>query len=606
MLDGEETRISCEAFGYEEGAQLTWTSDASWAYGAGDSWEFTIHEELLGPIAQVVLDECWAERCQIVETLVDTSMLITAETATPSSDDSSTTSLVQPSSGLDLLVECVLVEDERKISCTAVGADDEGQLRWTSTATSSVGSGSSWDFSLGGGLVSHEVSVLLEKCAGTNCEFLDQLFLDTSMVGRAPILVDCVLAQDEWKISCTAEGAHDEGQLRWTSTATSSVGSGSSWDFSLGEGPVPQEVPVLLEECAGTNCEMLTQKHVDTDRGRTSVMRRACMNGFDHPGPVTFANSPMRFEDIGKLMPYGVMIMGHVTPIDHMYLYPKDFSLGRDAYEVRAIQDGVIFELQPRDTFTDTNTPIPRQWRMEIVHSCTFTSYFDLLTSIHPDLEAAWTSAERLPPGGYPVSAGQVIGWVGAQSLDFGVYDWEVVLPGFVEPSHYEAEPWKIHTVDPFPYFPAEVTEALLEKMERTVEPRAGKIDYDIDGRLVGNWFVKDTGWYAGVEGSWRTWDGHLAIAPDWNDPNEWWFSIGNYEGEYAQLHLLGDQPDPREVSVDSGMVTYLLTPSTTNDSDGVALVEMIGDRTVKVEVFPGLAPDEVVGFTDAVRVYER
>ena len=521
MLDGEETRISCEAFGYEEGAQLTWTSDASWAYGAGDSWEFTIHEELLGPIAQVVLDECWAERCQIVETLVDTSMLITAETATPSSGDSSTTSLVQPSSGLDLLVECVLVEDERKISCTAVGADDEGQLRWTSTATSSVG-------------------------------------------------------------------------------------SGSSWDFSLGEGPVPQEVPVLLEECAGTNCEMLTQKHVDTDRGRTSVMRRACMNGFDHPGPVTFANSPMRFEDIGKLMPYGVMIMGHVTPIDHMYLYPKDFSLGRDAYEVRAIQDGVIFELQPRDTFTDTNTPIPRQWRMEIVHSCTFTSYFDLLTSIHPDLEAAWSSAERLPPGGYPVSAGQVIGWVGAQSLDFGVYDWEVVLPGFVEPSHYEAEPWKIHTVDPFPYFPAEVTEALLEKMERTVEPRAGKIDYDIDGRLVGNWFVKDTGWYAGVEGSWRTWDGHLAIAPDWNDPNEWWFSIGNYEGEYAQLHLLGDQPDPREVSVDSGMVTYLLTPSTTNDSDGVALVEMIGDRTVKVEVFPGLTPDEVVGFTDAVRVYER
>jgi len=56
-------------------------------------------------------------------------------------------------------------------------------------------------------------------------------------------------------------------------------------------------------------------------------------------------------------------------------------------------------------------------------------------------------------------------------------------------------------------------------------------------------------------------------------------------------------------VSLNSSVFT---TPSTTNDSDGVALVEMIGDRTVKVEVFPGLAPDEVVGFTDAVRVYER
>jgi len=53
-------------------------------------------------------------------------------------------------------------------------------------------------------------------------------------------------------------------------------------------------------------------------------------------------------------------------------------------------------------------------------------------------------------------------------------------------------------------------------------------------------------------------------------------------------------------------MVIYLLTPSTADESEGVALVEMIGDRTVKVEVFPGLTPDEVVGFTDAVRVYER
>ena len=520
-LDVDESRISCEVTAYQEGAQLTWTSDASWSDNAGESWEFTIHEELVGPVARVVVEECWAESCQLVETSVDTSMLITTETAATSSEDLSTTSIVQSLPGANLLIDCVLVQDERKISCTA-------------------------------------------------------------------------------------EGAHDEAQLRWTSAATSSVGSGSSWEFSLGGGPVSHEVSVLLEECAGTNCEMLDQQHVDTDRGRTKVMRRACRNGFDHAGPVPLANSPMGFEDIGKIVPYGVMIMGHVTPVDHMYFYPKDFSLGRDAYEVRAIQDGVVFELQPRDIFTDTNTPIPRQWRMEIVHSCTFTSYFDLLTSIHPDLEEAWSSAEMLPPGGFPVSAGQVVGWVGAQSLDFGVYDWEVVLPGFVEPSHYEAEPWKIHTVDPFPYFPAEVTEALLEKMERTVEPRAGKIDYDIDGRLVGNWFAKDTGWYAGVEGSWRTWDGHLAIAPDWIDPEEWWFSIGNYEGEYAQLHIFGDQPDPREVSVDSGMVIYLLTPSTADESEGVALVEMIGDRTVKVEVFPGLTPDEVVGFTDAVRVYER
>ncbi|MDA1280833.1 MAG: hypothetical protein O3B95_12500 [Chloroflexi bacterium] len=59
-----------------------------------------------------------------------------------------------------------------------------------------------------------------------------------------------------------------------------------------------------------------------------------------------FAISPMRPEDILHLLPYGMLAGAHVTPIDHMYFEPADRSLGRDIYEVRAIQDGVIYNLQ--------------------------------------------------------------------------------------------------------------------------------------------------------------------------------------------------------------------------------------------------------------------
>ena len=61
-----------------------------------------------------------------------------------------------------------------------------------------------------------------------------------------------------------------------------------------------------------------------------------------------FTNSPMKIEDIHSLTPYGQIVGGHITPIDHMYFEPKDRSLGRDVYEVRAIQDAYIFNISVR------------------------------------------------------------------------------------------------------------------------------------------------------------------------------------------------------------------------------------------------------------------
>ena len=356
-------------------------------------------------------------------------------------------------------------------------------------------------------------------------------------------------------------------------------------------------------------------------------------------GPVVFSQPPMQIEDIGHIVPYGMVIGAHVTPIDHMYLTPADLSLGRDAYEVRAIQDGLIYNLQPRDIFVDTGEANDREWRLDIGHTCTFSSYIDLMTSLHPDLEREWM--ETLGPNsskvwqGIEIDSGQLLGWIGAQTLDFGVYDYQVILEGFVNPSTYDREPWKIHTIDPFPHFPEDVSRELLAKMLRTVEPRAGKIDHDINGKLVGNWFQQSTNGYQGLEGS-KYWDGHLAIVPDHIDPTQWRFSIGNFNGPAAQFGLKGNGPDPNDITPETGVTLYELVEyqylvgkeetrplwgansqlnwrsgesifaTNTDFVKGIALLQMEDPQLLRVEVFPGKSADQVSGFTNDSKLYIR
>ena len=108
--------------------------------------------------------------------------------------------------------------------------------------------------------------------------------------------------------------------------------------------------PKVSEEEADRNREegerrgaKVSQEEADRNRNYNYVDQWAeiCTGS----GPVMFANSPMRIEDIKFLTPYGEVVGGHVTPIDHMYFEPKDRSLGRDAYEVRIIQDAIIYAI---------------------------------------------------------------------------------------------------------------------------------------------------------------------------------------------------------------------------------------------------------------------
>ena len=206
--------------------------------------------------------------------------------------------------------------------------------------------------------------------------------------------------------------------------------------------------------------------------------------------------SPLALADLEMITPQGRVSGNHVTPTDHQYwqsvgvTYQTAGSIGRNAaepdrFKIFAPADGYIVHIEQ---FPDSD------YRFIIEHSCTFYTIF-----IHVDklsdkiLSEAQTEGGRFASSRIPVKAGEVIASIGYHSFDFSVHDTQYTLKGLLIPEHYSTESWKIYTVDPFDYFEEPLKSQLKSKSLRTTEPVGGKIDYDIDGKLVGNWFVETT-----------------------------------------------------------------------------------------------------------------
>lgn len=337
---------------------------------------------------------------------------------------------------------------------------------------------------------------------------------------------------------------------------------------------------------------------------------------------LTFTSLPMKKEDFSILIPYGLVVGGHVTPIDHQYFSPADYKSKRDAYPVYAMADATITDIQPRTNDRGT------EYRFVFAHSCTSLYYYDLVTSLTGKVKEAYDKNQRNI--NLPIKAGEQVGAIGGQTLDFALWDTSKPLTGFINPASYDGESWKIYTTDPYPSYTPELRTLLIERNPRTVEPIAGKIDYDIDGKLIGNWFVAGSGGYGNGGGSrgLEYWGTHLSIAPNHYDPSAFVISLGDFAGQASQFAAQGNNPDPATVGVDTGLVKYSLQKfgyskpdgsqwdnmslikgpklSANSSVEGCVLVQLIAARSLKAESFPGKSCSSVSGFTASAKTYER
>lgn len=341
---------------------------------------------------------------------------------------------------------------------------------------------------------------------------------------------------------------------------------------------------------------------------------------------------PMKKEDIGIFIPLGSVVGAHVTPIDHAYFSPKDFvSKDRYQYKVYAVADATLTNISRRN-IPVTDTPdgkITDDYRLVFQISCTYGYYYDLVTKLDDSIQS---QMETIPEGGsaqvdIKVKAGDPIGFVGTQTLDFGTYDASVTLQGFLNPESYKGEAWKIHTTDPVEAFSDELKTEIMKLNPRKVAPYGGKIDYDQKGKLVGNYFKAGTNGYSGASRE-RYWDGHLSFTYDHYDPSFLVMSIGNYNNIASQFSIKDNLPNFSEIDINNGLVKYELTnreyirksglpyiPSNYYDDItlqknlevvGTALVQVIDDNSIKFEVFPGKKKTQVSTFTSNAAIYVR
>lgn len=313
--------------------------------------------------------------------------------------------------------------------------------------------------------------------------------------------------------------------------------------------------PFEVEEMV-VNEEPSIIEQFDEERKKEQPEENPEKKGCIGTGPVEFTSPPMPVDDVGIISPMGQMIGGHVTPIDHGYYSavnwkPEDYGNPDKFKDVLSPADGVITSIgaMPGSNYDD--------YRIVIHHTCTFFTVYIHVKELTQNIKDVTGEVAGHVYPGIPVKAGEVFARAGG--FDFSVHDEDIFLPGFIVPEHYEGESWKIHTVDMFDSFVEPIKTGLLEKNVRTVLPYGGRIDYDIVGRLVGNWFEDGSGDYGGNKNPENYWVGHLSFAYDGIEPSLLIVSMGDYDGEAVQFAVKGNSPDPADVSVEDGLVKYEL-----------------------------------------------
>ena len=222
-----------------------------------------------------------------------------------------------------------------------------------------------------------------------------------------------------------------------------------------------------------------------------------------------------------------------------------------------------------------------------------------------------------------PVKEGEVIGTVGPHSFDFQIMDTTKPNENIISPENID--PWTSVTVDSFDYVSDFLRKDLLAKNIRTKPPLGGRVGYDVDGTLLGNWFK------VGRDPNEREeyWTQNLSIVYDHIDESQIRISLGNFDGYPKAFGIRGNTPDPKDVTKSSGIVKYELmkfdyyqpdgskwdtisyvsglTAKNTSEMAGVVLFELQNDGKLKLEVFPRVnSADQVTDFTSKALIYER
>ncbi len=345
---------------------------------------------------------------------------------------------------------------------------------------------------------------------------------------------------------------------------------------------------------------------------------------------------PLDPQNIELITPMGRVQDSHVTPTDHQYIIPKD-TLGGSIitdepkkYQIKAPTDGFIVNVELFKEPVESayrKDPYANNYLVVFEYSCDFYVRLIHIDTLSDEVNSQikFDDPNSQHPYANPriaVSEGEVIGTVGPHSFDFQIMDTTKKDENIINPQNID--PWTSVTVDTFDYVTDALKNQLLSKNLRTKAPLGGKVGYDKQGSLLGNWFK------VGRDKNERNeyWTQNLSIVYDHIDDSQIRVSLGDFGGYPKAYGVKGNTPDPKDITKDSGVVKYELykfdyldsngkvwdtisfvpglMAKNTNELAGVVLFELQDDGKLKVETFPGKSAEAVSGFTSKALYYER
>jgi hypothetical protein len=299
-------------------------------------------------------------------------------------------------------------------------------------------------------------------------------------------------------------------------------------------------------------------------------------------GPFSFSALPIALDAFYFITPMGNLNPpSHALPTDHIYFYFANGGADSPAARRTAFiapADGTV-----RDVIINELPDV----KVEIQATSSIVYFVDHLI---PEITLA---------AGTRVTAGQRLGTTGSVlAVDLGVRNANVTLTGLLNLSRYP-DSGTVHTDGPLKFFAEPLRSQLYAKVQRIGPDLDGKIDFDVAGRLSGNWFDESDAT-------------PLAFAYDTYDPAQVRISINAGVSLPGVFAIAATDPQPRDVSVASGKVRYSLVPSHTgppfpeppSPASNRMLVQMLDDRRIRVEIVPQSASAD--DFTASARTYIR
>jgi hypothetical protein len=350
---------------------------------------------------------------------------------------------------------------------------------------------------------------------------------------------------------------------------------------------------------------------------------KSLLDTYDFPeGDIYFSSAPLDVDEVQWFISMGDP---NVLPKDHGGFVLKHPYVFPASVPVLAVADGVII-LASHGTRSVPSIPDAPQglWGMEyedhllqLKVSKDVTVNYAHITTYHPDLVAKIGVLPNDEVGHdveVEVKAGDTLGFVGPHgAMDFSVTDKSLKL-NFLNPSRY---PGGFYAADVLDYFQEPILSKLLAVTLRQELPRGGKVDYDIAGRIIGNWFLVGTT-------SFIQWSHQLAIVyhhiygtritiADGSPMHD----VPGIEGPGSPdvYWVKGNAPLPETIGVADGIVKYVLiygrdpySPFEYIEEDqpvqGEMLVQMLDEGRIRVEFFKGTTAPPT--FTSGAKVYER